>query len=59
MVIHLDRKEDIKKFIIEINRLEERFNIKIVTDNPDQEIMYSDEQERKLYYVQGNSVLEW
>jgi uncharacterized pyridoxamine 5'-phosphate oxidase family protein len=55
----LDRKDNIKRFIEAVNRLEEKFNIKIVTDNPDQEIMYLDKQEGKLYYLQNGNVAEW
>ncbi|WP_312036314.1 hypothetical protein [Priestia aryabhattai] len=53
------RKEEVEKFIKEVHQLEKKFNVKIVADDPDQEIIYLDEQERKLYYIQDGNVLEW
>ncbi|SDE84224.1 hypothetical protein SAMN04487777_13226 [Priestia aryabhattai B8W22] len=59
MVVYLRRKEEVEKFIKEVHQLEKKFNVKIVADDPDQEIIYLDEQERKLYYIQDGNVLEW
>ncbi|MFL0475594.1 hypothetical protein ACH0CI_26800 [Priestia sp. 179-F W1.4 NHS] len=55
----MNRKQEVKKFVEEVHQLEKIFNIKIVADNPDQEIMYLDEKERDLYYIHDGEVLKW
>jgi hypothetical protein len=53
------REKEIEDFIKKINELEKEYNVKIVSDHPDAEIMYLDIPKNTLYHIVNKKIRKW